>query len=531
MENKNANNSQNKKLLYEFLDSYPKTTTNNSKENNTFNNKNNSIDILINFMNFMNSKDKKNKKEENEIMSDSLNAENNNNEESSENNKIKDSEDDEKISNGNTKQINIQKGDVARNYYKNISSINSSSINPTEKSFKKNKKESNKNKYFQNYQYQAVIDEANQILQNKYKQKEKTTNNNNIILPDVLYPELNLENMNKSEKKADEETYKEKVFELNKERIKNKNEKEKIKKLKINYANLYDKLQNEISKFNLSNQKKLENFNKYKNDEKDKIEKEKKQLIAEQKEIGELRIKYQMNNKMNNKKDKEDIIHLKKMFQKFQLENKSKESNNKILIDKYKRELDEANNQILLLNSQITKLQNLQNKQESPRFNINKEEKKEETAETYDLIFPDVYHKEKYKLIKTVKTEDGKKINFFDKNKKEIIFLSGIRKEIYFDGYQIIYFTNGDIKQIFPEKRKQVYYFNESKIIQTTIPDKIQVFKFENGQIEKHFINGDKEIVYPNGNIKRINKDGKEENFFNEENEENNEDSDYEEME
>ena len=37
--------------------------------------------------------------------------------------------------------------------------------------------------------------------------------------------------------------------------------------------------------------------------------------------------------------------------------------------------------------------------------------------------------------------------------------------EIYFDGYQIIYFTNGDIKQIFPDKSKQVYFFNESIII------------------------------------------------------------------
>ena len=45
------------------------------------------------------------------------------------------------------------------------------------------------------------------------------------------------------------------------------------------------------------------------------------------------------------------------MFQIFQEENKSKESNNKILITKYKRQLEEANNQILLLNAEITKLQ------------------------------------------------------------------------------------------------------------------------------------------------------------------------------
>ena len=79
-----------------------------------------------------------------------------------------------------------------------------------------------------------------------------------------------------------------------------------------------------------------------------------------------------MNNKLNNKKDKEDIIQLKKMFQKFQEENKSKDSNNKILIEKYKRQLDEANNQILLLNAEITKLQSIQNNEEF----IKDEEKK-----------------------------------------------------------------------------------------------------------------------------------------------------------
>ena len=40
------------------------------------------------------------------------------------------------------------------------------------------------------------------------------------------------------------------------------------------------------------------------------------------------------------------------MFQKFQEENKIKESNNKILIAKNKRQLDETNNQLLLLKAE-----------------------------------------------------------------------------------------------------------------------------------------------------------------------------------
>ena len=52
-------------------------------------------------------------------------------------------------------------------------------------------------------------------------------------------------------------------------------------------------------------------------------------------------------------------------------------------------------------------------------------------------------------LKNVVNTDDGKIIKIYDKNKKEIIFKSGVIKEIYFDGYQIVYCTNGDIKQIF----------------------------------------------------------------------------------
>jgi centromere protein J len=608
--------SNDKKLLYEFLDSYPKTSKNDSEKNQTINNKNNSIETLINFMHFMNSKDKnKSNKKENEIknnsfndnenkeiMSDSLNEENNkkenesselhydDNNNNSENNSINDIKsknipseenvDIDKISSLNDINQNITDTDINKNNdspNKMIQKINHKKQLENKKKKKTDNLFSNisniknntidENKLFQNHQYQAVIDEANQILQNKYKKKNNNNNNiDNIILPDVLYPEIIMNKIINNDKKADEETYKEKIYELNKERVKKKNENEKIKKLKINYDNLYTKLQNEIKKFNLNNQKKLENFNKYKNDEKDKIEKEKKQLILEQKEIGELRIKYQMNTKLNNKKDKEDIIQLKKRFQKFYEENKIKENNNKILIEKYKRQLDEANYQILKLNGEITKLQTLQNNDEeeinhnidkrkekdkdSPKFvskkgnnnklkneiidgaeKINNDENniiEDESEENYDLIFPEKYHKQKYKLINSAKTEDGKKINFYDKNKKEIIFQSGVRKEIYFDGYQIIYFTNGDIKQIFPEKTKQVYFFNESKIIQTTIPDKIQVFKFENGQIEKHYINGIKEIIFPNGNIKKIYQDGTEENLYNDDNENNDEEIEYE---
>ena len=57
-----------------------------------------------------------------------------------------------------------------------------------------------------------------------------------------------------------------------------------------------------------------------------------------------------------------------------------------------------------------------------------------------------------------------------------------------------------------------IYFFNESKTVQSTIPiEKLQVFKFSNGQIERHYDNGEKQILYSDGTVKLINKYGYEE--------------------
>ena len=96
------------------------------------------------------------------------------------------------------------------------------------------------------------------------------------------------------------------------------------------------------------------------------------------------------------------------------------------------------------------------------------------------------------KIIKTLLNK-GKRINIYSNNKKEIIFKNGIKKEIYENGNQIIHFTNGDIKQIFPNE-KIIYCCNQTKTIQITFNNGLQIFKFNNGQIEKHFLDGSKQI-------------------------------------
>jgi centromere protein J len=159
--------------------------------------------------------------------------------------------------------------------------------------------------------------------------------------------------------------------------------------------------------------------------------------------------------------------------------------------------------------------------QERKKETISKPEKAtikqdDEEEEDYQLIFPAQYHGKLVKnnrLEKQEITEDGKIIRLYENGKREVDFSSGVRKEIFEDGYQITYFANKDIKQIFPNQ-KEVYLFSESNTLQFKYPDGLQVFKFDNNQIEKHYPDGTKQVIYSDGTIRYIIPDGYEEIFY-----------------
>jgi len=70
----------------------------------------------------------------------------------------------------------------------------------------------------------------------------------------------------------------------------------------------------------------------------------------------------------------------------------------------------------------------------------------------YDLVFNEKYHpknSEYGKLVNSESLKNGKIVNFYENDKREYVFPSGNRREIYSDGYQIIFFHNKDIKQVF----------------------------------------------------------------------------------
>ena len=67
--------------------------------------------------------------------------------------------------------------------------------------------------------------------------------------------------------------------------------------------------------------------------------------------------------------------------------------------------------------------------------------------------------------VKSFRNENNKTIKIYSNGVKEILYKSGIKKQIFPDNYNIIYYTNNDIKQIFPDKHS-VYYSSETKGVQ-----------------------------------------------------------------
>lgn len=93
------------------------------------------------------------------------------------------------------------------------------------------------------------------------------------------------------------------------------------------------------------------------------------------------------------------------------------------------------------------------------------EDDEDSDEDEFDLRFPNEYHGKNVKpskIIEELKSHDGKIQRFYDNGKKEVVFSNGVKREVWPTGYSIVYFTNNDIKQTFPDQ-KVVYYFAEAK--------------------------------------------------------------------
>ena len=332
-----------------------------------------------------------------------------------------------------------------------------------------------------------------------FRKRAKPSNKNNIIFE----PEKIINNMknNKNILNNNNDIDLSEVSKLEKDINKVKENYEKIKKEKANYENLNRIIQSEIRNFNRKKQFEKESFEKYKEQHLKKLGDEKNKLIKEKKKLDELKKKYQeFNYDSNNNSNNNEKINYSK------------------IIDLYKMKLEEANNKISKLKLILYQLKynnnaNNNNKNTIINYEEDYDDSEDNDDDEYNLVLPSKYHNIKYNLLKTINSNDGNIIKIYDNNKKEIIS-NKEKKEIYDDNYEIIYFNNGDIKQIFKDKHKQVYYFNRQKITQTNLEKGLKIIKYDNGQIEKHFSNGTKKIFFPDGILKYILTDGIQETYF-----------------
>ncbi|XP_048834229.1 centromere protein J [Brienomyrus brachyistius] len=114
----------------------------------------------------------------------------------------------------------------------------------------------------------------------------------------------------------------------------------------------------------------------------------------------------------------------------------------------------------------------------------------------------------------TITHPDGKIEHVLRWGGRLILFPNGTRKEVSADGRTVkITFFNGDVKQV-TDDQQVIYYYAEAQTTHTTYPDGMEVLRFPNNQIEKHFPDGRKEITFPDQTVKNLFPDGKEESIF-----------------
>ena len=327
------------------------------------------------------------------------------------------------------------------------------------------------------------------------------------------YNKNNISNETKNNDNTNNTDDIDKIQRLEKEIEKIKEEYNKIKYEKTNLETSNMIMQNEMKFFLQQKEIEKDNFEKYKQNEIKKLVDEKNKITKETETLNELKKKFQEENLDKDKKD----IH-------------NKMNNDKELIEMYKNKLNKANDEIIKLkniinnnNANIEDKKHSKNTSENSIENIEHNKSREELDDesedndddNYDLILPDIYHKEKYNLLKTEKNSEGTTIKTYDKNKTEINLSNGDKKEIYDDKYEIIYYYNGDIKQIFKNNNKQVFFFKKQNITKTTLNKGLQIIKYNDmNQLEKIFPNGTKKISFADGKLIYILPNGIQETYF-----------------
>lgn len=335
------------------------------------------------------------------------------------------------------------------------------------------------------------------------------------MMESVEYAQEPIDEVPNEEEKS---SLKSKIQELSEEIGRYKHENARLNKLAKELEDKKRLLDREFQEFQAMKEKEIAELDRWKKDEISKLHRERKLI--------------ERGNKLlpNKQKDhKEELDLLKLTIKKLEDTLKLKDSKHASAIDKYKKEISNLKRR----NQQYEQL-NKDAEMNTPRIVVSefkeeafrsipsetssvssKESKKDSpiSSKTPARTFSLEEHDKSSKVKSEIQTDDGKIQKIYEDGRKEIIFNNGVRREVYPDGYTVVYFTNNDIKQTFPDG-KVVYYFASARTTQTTFTDGLQVFKFSNGQLEKHFPDGTKEINFPDGTVKCIFPDGEEESIF-----------------
>ena len=289
-----------------------------------------------------------------------------------------------------------------------------------------------------------------------------------------------------------------------------------INEEKNKYNKMMEEKRNELIKFESErNKEEFEYERELINDMRSVINKFKMEIYK--KEIG-LTKEDNQNENNQNEVENEEIKNLKDEYKELKSELNTINKNNekfivdiqkKIMILKYENEqmkekiesyqekenferLDNdmiSSDNLLLLNQNLKKNKIFEFDDEEQNITINKDFSLNNIVKTssklnylkeLDFEFPEKYfdeNDENNKIIKHQFDLDGKTIKIYKNNKKEIIFPNNTRKQIFPDGYTLVYFSNGDIKEIIPNN-KEIYYYKKDEVYQVDFIDGSKYIKY-----------------------------------------------------
>lgn len=117
------------------------------------------------------------------------------------------------------------------------------------------------------------------------------------------------------------------------------------------------------------------------------------------------------------------------------------------------------------------------------------------------------------KVIHRSQLDGGKNEVQFQDGRKKIEYPNGTVKTLYSNGFSTVAFNNGDTKKTY-RSGKVIYYYATADTTHTTYPNGLEVFEFSNAQVERHYPDGTKEILFPDGTEKYIHPSGEEQIVF-----------------